>query len=121
MNKELSPLEALKELKYQVAGLEAATHDVPPQRTTYLVRDMGLFEIIETALKELDFKRMVIVDFLTGNDEKKLKALEIIKEKKVNIRGLSRLTLEEYNENRRSHKEEQLTQEEFDLLKEVLL
>lgn len=52
------------------------------------------------------------------NLKKKLKALEIIKKKEVNVRFLiSCKTLEEYNCVISDH----LTQEEYDLLKEVLL
>ena len=50
--------------------------------------------------------------------KKELKALEIIKEKRVNVRFLiSCKTLKEYNDVISDH----LTKEEYDLLKEVLL
>ena len=48
--------------------------------------------------------------------EKELKSLEIIKEKKVEVLWLINKSLEDYNKN---HFYE-LTQEEYDLLKEVL-
>ena len=52
--------------------------------------------------------------------EKELKALEIIKKKRVLIDVLLELnTLEDYNEFK--SKKEQLTQEEYDLLREVLV
>ena len=50
--------------------------------------------------------------------EKSLKALEIIKNKELNIYFVKRLSLEDFNFQCRI--EQQLTQEEYDLLKEVL-
>ena len=51
--------------------------------------------------------------------EKELKALEIIKNKNVNVRYLLECRFEDYNN--LVEVEEELTQEEYDLLKEVLL
>lgn len=55
--------------------------------------------------------------------EKELKALEIIREKKVNCSHLINDTLEDYNStwSFEGGEKYQLTQEEYDLLKEVLL
>ena len=50
--------------------------------------------------------------------EKEIKALEIIKKKKVDVSFLE-LGLEQYNNN--LPKKHKLSQEEYDLLKEVLL
>ncbi|MBR1984467.1 MAG: hypothetical protein IKA31_01885 [Clostridia bacterium] len=101
-------LEALEELKFQVGNITYHTHDL--QITTFKVRDSGLFELIE----------------------KELKALEIIKEKNVDIVGVKKLSLEDYNKgvelgDKYKPKEmkecpyKKLTQDEYDLLKEVLL
>jgi len=55
--------------------------------------------------------------------EKELKALEIIKEKKVMINALIRISFNEYNDylDRFYLSKERLTKEEYDLLKKVLL
>lgn len=56
------------------------------------------------------------------NGAKKLKALEIIKEKNVNAYGIKHSKdVYDYNLTYASNGKEQLTQEEYDLLKEVLL
>ena len=68
---------------------------------------------------EFDYKKdKVFVKEELDIIEKELKALEIIKNKKVDVSFLE-LGLEQYNTNLR--KKHQLTQEEYDLLKEVLL
>ena len=78
------------------------------------------FERIKKTPTYADY--MLIKDFhptCVGMVEKVLKAFEIIKEKKVNIRCLmSNWSLGKYN-SYKSHIS--LTEEEFDLLKEVLL
>ena len=76
---------------------------------------------VETALKELEVKREVIGDILTGDDEKKLKAFEIIKKKNVKIDVLKYQSDVVFYNMAVFEKEEILTQEEYDLLKEVLL
>ena len=83
-------LEALKELRFQVGNIRAGTHDNPPQLSPYLVRDMDLFDIIETELK----------------------ALGIIKEKVLVVDIF--MDIIDINENMN------LTQDEFKLLKEIL-
>lgn len=112
MSKELTPLEWLNyyKKKLQVSG--------------QTFRSNG-FELIETALKDyenLQLKHRSMQDAVL-DDFKKLKALEIIKEKSVDVFQLQiaiKLTnLNEYNE--RHTKCLQLTQEEYDLLREVLL
>ena len=115
MKKELAPLEALNDLRNCLQAYYTM-ENVPSI-------DDNL-NIIETALNELEIKREVIGDILTGNDENKFKALEIIKNKRVRVPYLLDLletsfngdVLEEYNS-----KCDELSQEEFDLLKEVLL
>jgi len=107
MSKKLSPLEAYKK--------------VSDYCREWLTFDKEL-DIIETALKRLESVDRVGEMFCCDVD-KKLKALEIIKEKGVNIYLLNETdNVEEYNELIKSHYGmKQLTQEEYDLLKEVLL
>lgn len=72
-------------------------------------------DIIETELKELEVKREVIGDILSGDDEKKLKALEIIKPCCI---------VAKYPDNTYELafcKKICIEKEEYDLLKEVLL
>ena len=83
------------------------------------------FAVIEKTLKEhvvlkreyefgVEHYRELLNDY---NNDKRIKALEIIKKKKVNVRFLiSCKTLKEYNDVISDH----LTQEEYDLLMEVL-
>ena len=79
------------------------------------------------ALIDMVFKNYKEVKITNLEDEKKLKALKIIKEKKVDVFGLicciqlnEYTALETYNMKENCHNCF-LTQEEFDLLKEVLL
>ena len=105
MSKELDALENIKHYDSRV-GLHESDYN-----------------IIETALKDyenLKLKHRSMQDAVL-DDFKKLKALEIIKEKRVNVQELYYSdNVEEYNEHI-SHSEKPLTQAEFDLLKEVLL
>lgn len=129
MTKEL---EAFEDLKRQVGNMPYTSYDNGlGNRTTFLIKDSAIFPLIENALK--DYEKIKIeyrelrtyhYDLLKENERlhnqkiKKLKALEIIKKKKVNVRFLiSCKTLKEYNDVISDH----LTQDEYDLLKEVLL
>lgn len=96
MSKELEALEALK---MQVGNIHYFDFSKGyPNQTTIELKDSELFTTIE----------------------KPLKALEIIKEKQVDIHWLKGCkSLEEYNDCVNPW-EEPLTQEEYDLLKEVL-
>lgn len=102
------------------------------------LEDDKLFSIVETALKEnVELKKMIRnfneaigePQIITPTIEKKLKALEIIKEKEVNISFFMMYIKEDYCYEwyEKDHKamfpatKKLLTQEEFDLLKEVLL
>lgn len=81
-------------------------------------------DIIETALEDYDLLKRSLnrnwVDVI--NDDKKLKALEIIKEKKVDVGALCELDLELYNKYAKEiNGTPTLTKEEYDLLREVLL
>ena len=90
-DEKLSPLEIVARWRAQI----------------HWEKDLGWNEelnIVETALKK------------QVDDEKKLKALEILKEKEVDIFILNRCNdVETYNDS--NHQEIPLTQEEFDLLK----
>lgn len=111
------------------------------------------FDTIETALKELiEYKKVFeklnldisdsvdlenwikLAQFHYENKNKKLKALEIIKEKEVNVHNFKEIIIkhkwnyeqyvdEENDPNTSGHQfaYKLLTQEEYDLLKEVLL
>ena len=115
MTKELEALERIIETFY-----DKNTEDI---------------EVVKTALKDYEMERTLRVRLENINYElvrekqennKKLKALEIIKEKKINVGYLLVMielfgdkALNEYNKS--AHKKtEELTQEEFNLLKEWL-
>ena len=105
MSKELTPLEALERVSQRLCGdYNDCSHELA---------------VIETTLNEnIELKKCIdlIGDIETNN--KKLKVLEIIKEKQVNVEWLLETeNVEEYNESLYAD----LTQEEYDLLKEVLL
>lgn len=117
------PLKALEKIgKLEtIVGLR-----VIPTKT--IVKDFAEYNIIETALKELEYLKEVknMDDFYKKNNAiidyeligKKLKAFEIIKNKKVNVEWLLESeNVEEYNESLYID----LAQEEYDLLIEVLL
>ena len=140
MSKEL---EALKRIgKLEVKGLR-----VVPTKT--IVKDYNDYRIIETALKDYHFCLYIIdkickylsIDVSSHRDlieteneilntlvenEKKLKALEIIKEKQVNVYSFIQKnpkTFEEYqdiDDEIEQLSEVSLSKIEFDLLKEVL-
>lgn len=118
MNKELTPLEAFGIIKY--SGNESD-----------LFQYNKLYDIIEDALIKLenyeqneDFNKDVLnYAFLNEQDKiKKLKALEIIKKKKINFDYIEYCdTYEQYRTLCRYYYHwPNLTQDEFDLLREVL-
>ena len=143
MNKELTPIEELKRLKDFV--LKFITNGLDRRVV------IGSFVIIETALKRLEeidkiFKKYdindnwldaalhVIKNHFPMNTEiqlKKLKALKIIKEKRVDVNSLLYYIKSNacddsvvcwYNEYIIEFDDERiLTHEDYDLLKEVLL
>lgn len=139
MNKELKAFEKIKEMyEYFVKN----NRDLEPK---LMICEKEDFATIKTALKEYEKIKQEVQDlriafYRKNNDtielchayEKKLKALEIIKEKMVSLDDLNDAIYEDnyhqnnehnaidiYNQNRFEYKH--LTQEEFDLLKEVLL
>lgn len=115
MSKELTPLEALNIL----VGMAVV------QQRAYTIKP-----IIEKALKETERLKTSYLENLLNEESKeyiykKLKVLEIVKEKKVDVDLLLKsLDSEMYNvvfENWNRPERNQLTQEEYELLKEVLL
>lgn len=142
MTKEFEALERIKEFYPQwrlsnrkdfnliETALSQAQNDKRElEELQEVLDDFGVFNtfnLIDT-LKNIRFLEMQHII-----DAKKLKALEIIKEKMVSLDDLNDAIYEDdyhqnnehnaidiYNQNRFEYK--QLTQEEFDLLKEVLL
>ena len=128
MSKELTPLEALWKLY---------TYDDLKSRNpiAYLLEQENLSKYYKTIEKAL--KRLVIIDKLNEKHyeetQKKLKALEIIKEKNVFVWGfinrikeigIEELTYKFYKKYigwfHSGYNCESLTEAEFDLLKEVL-
>ena len=127
MSKELTPLEHLEFLRqYEINEEHHCLND------RYVCKQS--FDIIETTLKnynelqnkydELETEYLDQQRSMLKYDEvkeKKFKALEIIKEKEVVIPILLRSNiLDEYNNNP-MFVSKKLSQEEYDLLKEVLL
>ena len=130
-NKQLSPLEALKIVKNNIIN-DYLNIDYK-QEKNYLC----LLDIIEIALKRLEeYKKcidldvanyisthnMSVMDTETYNLlHKRSQALEIIKEKNINVRGIiNSSNLEYYIDHCMPRNSKEPTQEEYDLLKEVL-
>lgn len=117
MNKELTPLEAL---------------DLLPKKYGANIWKCEEYDIVKNALKDYEKKTKLAKEYDDVNNvAKRLKALKIIKEKKVDTSLLRQVFDNEkhipnplfyYNnfvDNYSSHYP--LTQEEYELLKEVLL
>ena len=107
MSKALTPLEALEELRFK--GLTEEYRN-------------KCCDIVETALKEYELMKEIRVTarFDLAQVNKEHKALEIIKEKQVNVFiFLHSGDLETYNDIVEDNRK--LTETEYDLLKEVLL
>lgn len=116
MNKELSPLEALEKL---VDRLAIKKYDENGNLIYWESTTDKEYNIIETALKRLEKIETTTHSVLREDISNKLKAFEIIKSKKVNVRCLmSGWNLGKYN-SYKSHIK--LTEEEYELLKEVFL
>ena len=119
MSKELEALEVSKQLKDFV--LEFVKNGLD-RRFIH-----GSFDIIETALKDYERRLKLAKEYEDVNKVgKRLKALEIIKEKKVNVNLL--FISEDVNQynfyinaNVFQWETRTLTKEEYDFLKEVLL
>ena len=124
MTKELTPLEALQEIKEQIKIFYAMLDDRASNKNN-LEPTLNKLSIIEKSLKELDFYRKRDAQFKqdVNNLVDKLKALEIIKNKEVNVRLIYETeTVDDYNYcvGKYINLDLSLTQEEYDLLKEVL-
>lgn len=130
MTKEL---EAFEDLKRQVGNMPYTSYDNGlGNRTTFLIKDSAIFPIIENALKEYESAKNIIKAL---NKERakniiKIKALEIIRETRVDT-NLIKLS-EDYDHycsmeaikilnNVQTTKQKGITEEEYNLLKEVLL
>ena len=131
MSKELQALEEIQNYKIKFDANIKYENGNETQYRFETIKDMFLkqFAIIETALKripELERENFELSEQVgmyatyKCEDEKKLKALEIIKEKEVDVFiFLHSGYLETYNDIVEDNRK--LTQEEYDLLKEVLL
>lgn len=131
MSKEITPLKALNEIYGDLDG--------------YLAQlDKKDYEIVKTALKELNEYKSILKDFGLENPQnlidnlniikdskfhEKIKALEIVKDKQVEVCYFMNCeTLEEYNDDviaayayeEDAAKQRMLTKEEYELLKEIL-
>ena len=119
MNKSL---EALEEIAIQ--SVEAIIGKQEPLRTQKIneLLETKQFKFIEKELKEREKYRkrcLELEEKLFNLEEKELKALEIIRYKKVNVFiFLHSGDLQTYNDLVEDNRK--LTQEEYDLLKEVL-
>jgi hypothetical protein len=120
MSKELTPLKALEDLiNFIGSGEIADTHEL----CEYVAKRK---DIVETALKRIPMLEKELCFVKTMEDltieaikDKKLKALEIIKNKRVDFGYLIISDdLKDFNEG--LDRKWKLTQEEYDLLKEVL-
>lgn len=124
--KELTPLEALKNIEKEVEDYEGF------DESTWYQMDRTRFKIIETALKqaqkdkeELEELKNAISNGTIQNqwanmNSKNVKVLEIIEEKGLDIREFRyAFSLYEYNICKNIGCKD-LTQEEYNLLKEVL-
>ena len=129
MSKELEAFERIKNHTLSYAG------DIYKTFTDSREKQVQDLDIIETTLKEYDGAKKHIEALnkeIIENSIKsiKLKVLEIIKEKRVDAcYFMNCRTLEEYNDDvlasyayeENDAEQRMLTQEEYDLLKEVLL
>lgn len=125
MSKELTPLEALKKVKkFKDDCCMFGSSDIE------IDKDL---DIIEKALKEYEKPKKIVgsISFEQSMENyvknncpsiaKKLKALEIIKERRVDVaRLLVSNSLKKYNDFDKRDILAKLTQEEFDFLKEML-
>ena len=111
----MTQLEALEKIQYMLKGYETAIE--PLQIIESTLKD---YEIL---CEQLEKANNVYRDLMVEN-ERNIKALEIIKEKDVSMYWLRHSkNVDEYNNFILTDKRQyqKLTQEEYDLLKEVLL
>ncbi len=117
MSKQLTPLKALERIKNAPTIYVGCASDV-------YTRYSHECKIIETALKEYELMKEIRITarFDLAQVNKEHKALEIIKEKKVDADEIYHKDYEWYLlDHKNDDKSLILTKEEFDLLKEVLL
>lgn len=113
MSKELTPLEAFYELG-----------DNTPITETWKIVETALKNYEELAQKynELLYNYQELVNCGLKSEQKKIKTFEIIKEKNVDIRGIKETKdFNEYNVKFPTTLNEFLEEQEYCLLKEVLL
>ena len=106
MSKELEALERIRSHNY---------HELPKREC---------LKIIETALKDYDRRLKLAKEYEDVNNvAKRLKALEIIKEKKVDVELLMKTeNAKDYNKySKNVNQSHNLGQRQYDFLKEVLL
>ena len=112
MNKVLKALKTIGEIK------------VDDERETFVIKDIDEYKTVEKELKEKEELQKLLEHERDLNNHlitHEVKALEIIKNKNVMMHWLKvSKSLEHYNSALNKFAEE-LTQEEYDLLKEVLL
>ena len=131
MSKELKQIEecikSLQWLKLNIVGneepkphtFEYATKIYLENAINILKKYEKILNVIPQEIRSID-ELQSMANWFYNNDYKKLKALEIIKKKEVNVFiFLHNGDLETYNDMVEDSRK--LTQEEFDLLKEVLL
>lgn len=124
MSKELTPLESFERIK-NITYDRTDLYGIEEYRKS--------LDIIETALKEKENIEKTINELFSENGKvittidikKQLKAFEIIKDKGVDVLKLKECKRckkpDEYNKRTCYSYHNELTQEEYDLLKEVLL
>ena len=110
----MTALEALQELKFQVGNITYYTKDL--KATPFQVRESGLFEIIEVALRENEIL-VGEITYLKNRYKSYLNALDLILKKNVFLPTVIFCQcVDYYNE----YHSPELTQEEFDFLKEII-
>ena len=140
MNKKLTPLEALKEVREYLYGDVYAGVEKRLDLIENALKILEQLQIIIGAEKIEDLPKLALKTenayysscYNLKEAEKKLKALEIIKEKKVDVNtlifylekhnetGNIDYAFDSYNEYAKDSDKPQLTQEEYELLKEEL-
>lgn len=114
MGKELDALERLKTAPSFMGG--TAEYQFCTKSETLLMQD---YETVKQALLKAQEPKQYVDELKLV--EKKLQALEIIKKKEVNMQVFNQCEdVETYNKVYIKQKDRQLTEEEFNLLKEVL-
>ena len=131
MSKELTPFELPEDYKfvYKIKGCENKFgFDINPIVEKILSTrakkvDEEIIKQLKNIGEEYGINELILIDeSKVLKMIKSLKALEIIKKKQVNVGDFIRCkSIEDYNDYCCYNEKEQLTQEEFDLMKEVLL